>query len=240
MTPTQPPGLRADERELPPLPQPTLEDHDYELWGQNVRGDFFTAEQMHAYARAALTTQPATSEERSELVQQLRCFEGSDALGNGDFSILHKAADALAQPVAPVAVPDGARVVIEKCRDALAEELGAWDIDPPLFHVKEAHEACEAWLSAPQPPASESAAQQAAEEFGLAPLSDVAACPHCFGPIDATPATQPAEPSELVDLLQRAVRRLEIEHSHGGSIMREWITEARAALAQHGAGKAGK
>lgn len=54
------------------------------------------------------------------------------------------------------------------------------------------------------------------------------------------PATQPAEPSELVDLLQRAVRRLEIEHSHGGSIMREWITEARAALAQHGAGKAGK
>jgi hypothetical protein len=40
------------------------------------------------------------------------------------------------------------RELIEKCRDALAEELGAWDIDPPLFHVKEAHDACVAWLAA--------------------------------------------------------------------------------------------
>ena len=45
------------------------------------------------------------------------------------------------------------RELIEKCRDALAEELGAWDIDPPLFHVKEAHDACVAWLAAPAAPA---------------------------------------------------------------------------------------
>jgi hypothetical protein len=39
---------------------------------------------------------------------------------------------------------------------------------------------------------------------------------------------------ELLDLMQRAIRRLEIEHAHGGSIMREWITEARAAIAKAG------
>lgn len=34
------------------------------------------------------------------------------------------------------------RRVIEQCRAALAEELAAWDIDPPLQHVKTAHDAC--------------------------------------------------------------------------------------------------
>jgi hypothetical protein len=37
--------------------------------------------------------------------------------------------------------------LITECRDALAEELSAWDIDPPLHHVKQAHEKCVAWLS---------------------------------------------------------------------------------------------
>lgn len=32
--------------------------------------------------------------------------------------------------------------LIEQCRAALAEELAAWDIDPPLQHVKDAHDAC--------------------------------------------------------------------------------------------------
>jgi hypothetical protein len=31
---------------------------------------------------------------------------------------------------------------LEKCKAALAEELGAWDIDPPLFHLQEAHDLC--------------------------------------------------------------------------------------------------
>lgn len=44
------------------------------------------------------------------------------------------------------------RALIEQCRDALAEEISAWDIDPPLFHVKEAHDACVAWLAAPAAP----------------------------------------------------------------------------------------
>lgn len=34
-----------------------------------------------------------------------------------------------------------ARNVIEECRDALAEELAAWDIDPPIHHVQQAHTA---------------------------------------------------------------------------------------------------
>jgi hypothetical protein len=37
--------------------------------------------------------------------------------------------------------------LITECRDALAEELSAWDIDPPLHHVKQAHDKCVAWLS---------------------------------------------------------------------------------------------
>ena len=40
------------------------------------------------------------------------------------------------------------RPVVEMCAKALAEELAAWDIDPPLHHVKEAHDACELWLAA--------------------------------------------------------------------------------------------
>lgn len=31
---------------------------------------------------------------------------------------------------------------LEKCDSALAEELAAWDIDPPLHHVQEASNAC--------------------------------------------------------------------------------------------------
>jgi hypothetical protein len=38
--------------------------------------------------------------------------------------------------------------------------------------------------------------------------------------------------AELLDLMQRAVGRLEIEHRHGGSIMSEWIIDARTAIAR--------
>lgn len=42
-----------------------------------------------------------------------------------------------------------ARELIEQCRAALAEEMAAYDIDPPIHHVKEAHDNCVAWLSSP-------------------------------------------------------------------------------------------
>lgn len=41
------------------------------------------------------------------------------------------------------------RALVEQCRAALAEELAAWDIEPPLAHVKDAHDACTAWLERP-------------------------------------------------------------------------------------------
>lgn len=37
---------------------------------------------------------------------------------------------------------------------------------------------------------------------------------------------------ELLDVVERAVRRLEIAHANGDSIMREWIVDARAAIAK--------
>lgn len=37
---------------------------------------------------------------------------------------------------------------------------------------------------------------------------------------------------ELLDMLKRAVRRLEIAHANGDTIMREWIVDARAAIAK--------
>ena len=41
--------------------------------------------------------------------------------------------------------------IIKECRGALAEELAAWDIDPPLDHVKKAHDRCVEFLSGGQP-----------------------------------------------------------------------------------------
>lgn len=38
--------------------------------------------------------------------------------------------------------------LVEECRAALAEELAGWDIDPPLQHVKQAHDNCVAWILA--------------------------------------------------------------------------------------------
>jgi hypothetical protein len=47
------------------------------------------------------------------------------------------------------------RELIEECRAALAEELAAWDIDPPLHHVKQAHDKCVAWLAENPPTGKE-------------------------------------------------------------------------------------
>lgn len=61
--------------------------------------------------------------------------------------ILDAADAALASAAQPVAF-DSTHDLVEQCRRALAEELSAWDIDPPLHHVKEAHDACVTWLAA--------------------------------------------------------------------------------------------
>lgn len=60
------------------------------------------------------------------------------------------------------AVPDGWKLVpvdaLKRWRDAFAEELSAWDIDPPLHHVHTSHDEIEAVLSAA--PAAPQPAQQ--------------------------------------------------------------------------------
>lgn len=43
---------------------------------------------------------------------------------------------------------------------------------------------------------------------------------------------------ELLDMLERAVRRLEIAHANGDTIMREWVIDARAAVAKATGGAA--
>ncbi len=69
--------------------------------------------------------------------------------GHGDtYEILSRLVDHLEAPQQAEAVPPDPRPVIEMCAKALAEELAAWDIDPPLHHVKEASDACGAWLAA--------------------------------------------------------------------------------------------
>lgn len=37
--------------------------------------------------------------------------------------------------------------LIKECRDAFAEELSQWDIDPPIHHVKQGHDNCVKWLA---------------------------------------------------------------------------------------------
>lgn len=51
-------------------------------------------------------------------------------------------------PQAPQAVGDAeTAALIKECRDAFAEELSAYDIDPPIHHVKQGHDKCVAWLA---------------------------------------------------------------------------------------------
>ena len=54
---------------MPQLPKPDLEDHDHEVWGQNVRSDFVTVEKMRKYGddRAAAERDNAIEIVRFEL-----------------------------------------------------------------------------------------------------------------------------------------------------------------------------
>ena len=49
---------------------------------------------------------------------------------------------------------------LKKCDAALAEELAAWDIDPPLHHVQEASNACGPAITALREALAEQPAQQ--------------------------------------------------------------------------------
>lgn len=86
----------------------------------------------------------ATVEQALEALESLFNWKVDPERGKrcGDAVVTLRAA--LAQQAEPV----GTRALIEECLAAFAEELAAWDIDPPLHHVKQAHDKCEAWLAA--------------------------------------------------------------------------------------------
>jgi hypothetical protein len=62
---------------------------------------------------------------------------------------------------------------LEKCEAALAEELSAWDIDPPLHHVQESHDLCG--------PAITSLRQAIAEAETQEPVEYDIRCDNCGG-----------------------------------------------------------
>lgn len=98
----------SDSTPLPALPEPDLEDHEYELWGQNARGDFFGAGQMHAYARAAVAE--AVQREREIADAMARTLETFEAQGSDKTAALrayyaHRAA--IRATPAPADTPEG-------------------------------------------------------------------------------------------------------------------------------------
>lgn len=104
-------------------------------------------------------------------------------------------------------IPPGYKLVpvdaLTKWRDAFAEELSAWDIDPPLHHVKTSHDEITVMLAAaPEAPKLAKPAEQepVAWKHDCAALltNDVElwidACPHC-----GKPRTAPQPRRRLTD-----------------------------------------
>ncbi len=110
------------------------------------------------------------------------------------------------------AVPDGWVMVpvdaLKRWRDAFAEELSAWDIDPPLHHVQTSHDEIEAVLSAaPQP------AQPLTDEGGALTIAYL----HGYG--KGKDSVQPVL-SEKDALLRQALDALEA-YSKSGYVRHE-------------------
>jgi hypothetical protein len=104
----------TDDITLPPLPEPRLEQHELELWGQNVLVDLFDGQQMRAYVlldrqRRAAPSVPAgwrlvpvepTEEIRDAVCRAKNATQrGPYALmGNAELDGIYRAAIAAAPP----------------------------------------------------------------------------------------------------------------------------------------------
>jgi hypothetical protein len=95
--------------------------------------------------RAELAIAQEAANDYGEITSILRHHDACKELRGPFTEMLKSALDELAALRERL---EAATPVVTECRDALAEELGAWDIDPPLHHVKQAHERCESWLAA--------------------------------------------------------------------------------------------
>lgn len=70
----------ASEPELPALPEPAMEDVPYELWGQNAtHAALFTADQMRAYAIAALSSRSGSAAETEDTWRKIVRENDSEA-----------------------------------------------------------------------------------------------------------------------------------------------------------------
>jgi hypothetical protein len=52
------------------------------------------------------------------------------------------------QPAQEPVADDKTIALVKQCRDAFAEELAAYDIQPPIHHLKQGYADCVAWLAA--------------------------------------------------------------------------------------------
>ncbi len=145
-----------DEAIRKALPPPTLEDHEYELWGQNVRADFYTAEQMVTAVKAALEraesiTQPEPRTPEQALDAMVR---DAEELGLYDEPAQAQEAPALSEAAAY-------RQWISK--------FGCWDYQASPQDFRQPHAPCEALYLGP--PMRLLAAAQAAYELLSSGLS---------------------------------------------------------------------
>lgn len=123
--------------------------------GRNVAIDVFEA-MCAAIALTASPTPPAAHADGSPLSRLLPLV--LECLRHEQYESALALAEQLQAETsaAPTAAGDEAKrciaaqtlALVEECRAALSEELRAWDIDPPLHHVKQAHDKCVLWLDA--------------------------------------------------------------------------------------------
>jgi hypothetical protein len=69
-----------------------------------------------------------------------------------------------------------------KCKAALAEELGAWDIDPPLHHILESHDACGPAITSLKQAIADLEKQEPVELPSDDEIHDAAYAAYCRGP----------------------------------------------------------
>lgn len=60
---------------LPAMPEPDLEDVDYELWGQNAKADVWFKERMRAYGLSCFQAGVAAERAKSEARPSAQSFE---------------------------------------------------------------------------------------------------------------------------------------------------------------------
>ena len=72
----------------PPLPNPDLEDHEHELWGQNVCSDFVTVEKMHSYGKACAA---AATERAAKVCRNMGALEAMEGEEYGSAAMVRVA-----------------------------------------------------------------------------------------------------------------------------------------------------